>query len=522
MTMEVEAVQAELERILTSRCFRSRQALAKLLGYMVGETLAGNAANLTQQSIAIAVLGKPLDLNDADAALVRVQTGRLRQQLAEYYATEGRFNPLRITLPPRTYQPRIMPHSHESTPSLSQGPGIVCVPRHFLADDVHGSAFITRLTHDYVVSLMTRFNFCQVCLAQETAPQPANWPDAAWETYRADFALFFDLHAEQHGYNLKCSLVHSQTRQIVWAQAFPLDTHNPDATLITAIFRRIANDTLNYERGLAHDFWARQLLASGKPIASHHQVMLALRQQQWTLATPEFRSVLRVCEQRLMQCPEDVQAMLVYADMYRTEYLLKYNAMATPITYLAQFLDTLLQLAPDNAYAHVYLAGFHLLTGNRELCLQALVQAQAINSLDTHLNVTTGLIYIGLGEWQTGIDYIQACIDPSPIYSHWYHIPICLHHYREGHYATALREARKIRMKSLWGPMLRAALYQRNELKDKAAKELEHLHQQHPDFTQASRVLALGFTQSTNRVVKQLSQDAPQKVRPLTRTSPCN
>jgi tetratricopeptide (TPR) repeat protein len=510
------AVQTELENVLTSRCFRPYKALQALLRYLVRQTLADNAANITQYNIAVEGLGKPADFDALTDPLIRMQAGRLRKQLEAYYASEGRFNPLRIILPTGTYQPVFTPHaaitaqlptaSAEPVPQLSQGPGIVCVPRIFVEDEAGAWPFVTRLTSDYV-RVLARFNFCQVMFADETPARKTDWPSAAWHKYGADFALFFDLYAEGQGYSLKCSLVHSLSQKIVWTHGFLLGSSYPTPAILTPIFRRIANDTLNYERGIAHDVWARWLLDSGKPIADHHQVMLALRQQQWSLAAPEFRSVLRACEHRLERFPDDVQAMLVYADMYRTEYLLKHNEMRFPITYLVELLSILVHLAPDNAYTHLFVAGFHLLTDNREQCLAALAQAQAINPLDTHLNVTTGLIYIGLGEWQLGGKYIQECIDLSPIYSDWYHIPLCLCHYREGHYAAALQEAKKIRMKSIWGPMLRTALYQRNKQWGKADRELGNLAQDYPNLTQAGRHLALGFTPGTNHLVKQLWQE---------------
>lgn len=116
---------------------------------------------------------------------------------------------------------------------------------------------------------------------------------------------------------------------------------------------------------------------------------------------------------------------------------------------------------------------------------------------------------MGLGEWQIGAKYIQDCIDLSPIYADWYHIPLCVHHYRAGHYAAALREARKIRLKIVWGPMLRTVLYQRNDLKDKPYTELGKLKQDHPNFIKSGHDLAWSFTHDTNLVVKQLLQDVP-------------
>lgn len=512
--MEIDAltIQKELESILSSRCFRSRKASKKLLRYIVTASITGNPQPLTQHAIAVEGLGRQPDFNDIYNPLVRVQAGRLRKQLEEYYATEGLLNQVRIELPLGSYQPVFTRHEHElrnplpvpadESFSISQGPSIACVPRNFLADETVGWPFITHVTREYVNAL-TRFNFCQVMFTEDT---PARVP-----IERTDFILFFDLHSSGESYSLKCSLVQNQTLQIIWAESFALGSHDPTPALLNPIFKRIANDTVSLECGLTHDVWVRQLLDSGKPIAAHHQVMVATRQQLWELSPVNFRNLRLVCEQRLEQFPHDVQATLIYADLCRSEYLLKYREFDSLKTHWAQVADTLMQLAPGNAHSHLYAAGAYLLDEEYELCLEALARAQSMNPLDTHLNTISGLIHIGMGDWRTGAQLIQDCVDISPIYPDWYHIPLCLSHYREGRFRVAMQEAKKIRLKHCWGPMLRAALYQHNDLWEKAGVEYQRLANNHPDFIQTGKNLAQGFTSKANRVIGKILSDFPPK-----------
>jgi tetratricopeptide (TPR) repeat protein len=508
--MEIDALSqyTELENVLASRCFRDRKALQTFLRYVVSQTLAGNAAAITQYRIAVEGLGKASDFDANHDPLIRIQAGRLRKQLEEYYATEGRFNPLRISLPVGSYQPvfsRSTPLAaalqHEPAPSTSHGPNIICIPRLFVADESSGWPFITRLTREYVNALI-RFNFCQVMFANDETHQAAS-PE------QVDFALFFDLHNADIGYSLKCSLVQRQTRQIIWAESFTIGNHYPAPPLLNAIFKRIANDSVSLGRGLAHDVWARQLLDAGKPIADHHQVMIAVRQQLWDLSAVNFRNLRLVCEQRLAQFPHDVQATIIYADLCRSEYLLKYREFESLKTHWARVADTLMQLAPGNAHSHLYAAGAYLLEEEYELCLEALAKAQAINALDTHLNTISGLMHLGMGDWQTGAQLIQDSVDISPIYPDWYHIPLCIFHYREGRYLTARQEAKKIRLKHFWGPMLRTALYQRNDLWGKADTEYQQLAQTYPDFIQTGINLSQGFTSKANQVIGKVWANIP-------------
>lgn len=209
MKIEASAIETELGRILQSHCFRPHKTLKKFLEYVVKQSLKDADANFTQQHIAVEALGKDSDFDPIYNPLIRVQAGRLRKQLEDYYATEGRFNPLRISLPNGSYQPVFTRHQTETSrspalqedadPGISQGPSIVCIPRSFAPDDVLSWPFITRLTRDYVTAI-TQFNYCQVMFSDETPWQQAHWPQDAWRKYGADFALFFDLHTDNTGY----------------------------------------------------------------------------------------------------------------------------------------------------------------------------------------------------------------------------------------------------------------------------------------------------------------------------------
>ncbi|WML86208.1 hypothetical protein [Thiothrix subterranea] len=215
------------------------------------------------------------------------------------------------------------------------------------------------------------------------------------------------------------------------------------------------------------------------------------------------------------QFPHDIQATIIYADLCRSEYLLKYREFESLKIHWARVADTLMQLAPGNAHSHLYAAGAYLLEEEYELCLKALQAAQAINSLDTHLNTISGLIHIGMGDWATGSQLIQDSVDISPIYPDWYHIPLCMSHYREGRYLTAMQEAKKIRLKHFWGPMLRTALYQRNDLWGKADKEYQQLAQTCPDFVQTGQSLAQSFTHKVNQVIGKVWADVPNDTKQL-------
>jgi adenylate cyclase len=96
-------VRAELERILASRCFQQAGRATHFLRFVVEQTLAGASQRLKGYTIGVEVFGRPPDFDAQSDALVRVEAGRLRRRLVEYYAGEGAHDPVRIDLPRGSY-----------------------------------------------------------------------------------------------------------------------------------------------------------------------------------------------------------------------------------------------------------------------------------------------------------------------------------------------------------------------------------------------------------------------------------
>lgn len=102
-----EAVAQALAKINVSHAFVSSERHQRLLRYLVEQTLAGKANRLNQYAIAIDVLARDATFDPSTDSAVRVEIGRLRAKLHEYYDTEGSGDEVRITLPRGKYVPAI-------------------------------------------------------------------------------------------------------------------------------------------------------------------------------------------------------------------------------------------------------------------------------------------------------------------------------------------------------------------------------------------------------------------------------
>jgi len=92
-------VRAELDRILATKGFSSAGRISRLLRYVVDKTLAGQTDQLKEYAVGVEVFDRDDQYDPRLDSIVRVEAGRLRSRLDEYYSGEGAASDIRIGLP---------------------------------------------------------------------------------------------------------------------------------------------------------------------------------------------------------------------------------------------------------------------------------------------------------------------------------------------------------------------------------------------------------------------------------------
>lgn len=113
-----EPIQQQVQRIVQSEQFRSSGVLRRLLTFLSDKAIAGEADNLKEYVVAIEGLGKSSTYDPQHNSAVRIQMGRLRQRLAEYYRTEGKTDPMIVDLPKGRF--RLTFEERSNAPTFNQ------------------------------------------------------------------------------------------------------------------------------------------------------------------------------------------------------------------------------------------------------------------------------------------------------------------------------------------------------------------------------------------------------------------
>ena len=93
----------QIEKLTKSHSLHSSESLCKLLRYLAEHTLDHPGIALKEYQIATEVLGRPAGFDPQSDSTVRVQAGRLRVKLAEYYGQEGVHDPVLVEIPKGSY-----------------------------------------------------------------------------------------------------------------------------------------------------------------------------------------------------------------------------------------------------------------------------------------------------------------------------------------------------------------------------------------------------------------------------------
>lgn len=252
--------RAEVERILASKGFASAGRLSRLLRYIVDKTLAGEADQLKEYAVGVEVFDRDDQYDPRLDSIVRVEAGRLRSRLDEYYNGEGANAAWRVRLPRGGYvaqfEARKEPGSWATwpvtlaltaaviamvvwlggstpTPAETGAPGVAV-----LAFGGNDSALASRITEN-VTSELARLGTVSVSShtsAMQYAGTRAPLRDIA-AALNVDYAVEASVDREPEGVLVVIRLVNTATDRKVW-----VSDYRGAADDARAISQRIAFD----------------------------------------------------------------------------------------------------------------------------------------------------------------------------------------------------------------------------------------------------------------------------------------
>jgi hypothetical protein len=177
---EREHLLEQINRLVNSHALHGSESLCKLLRYLAKHAVDHPGTPIKEFQIATEVFGRSPDFDPQLDSMVRVQAGRLRSKLTEYYGSDGLEDPIVVELPKGTYVLSFH-HRNASTAKSSAGNlnGVAnkealekSTERRWGTEVISLSIFLAAAILVIVWLLATRTS-APVGLASETEPVPA-------------------------------------------------------------------------------------------------------------------------------------------------------------------------------------------------------------------------------------------------------------------------------------------------------------------------------------------------------------
>ena len=482
-------VRAQLARLLASGAFPASARRRRLLEYVVEETLAGRSDRLKAYALAVFGLGREAGFDPQGDPIVRLEASRLRRGLERYYLTDGRDDPIRITIPKGHYVPAFEVRDRDAGPERvvaaptawqlkwrhrlggrgtvaaglcaigvvavitlwapwrtnnevqAAGPALIVVPFQRLSEDESVQLLAAGLTRGLVTNLM-RFDGLQVFAAPVGGNNEMPLPSAAGEA--PAFMVTGSVQRGPDRLQVSATLTDRTSGRVLWSHAY-------DQVLTAANVLDVQDDVAaGIASSLAQVYGVVSSAATRQLAQARPETMFAYDCVQRAFAFRrtfdlEAYPIVRAClEEAVRRDPNyaGAWAMLAFAHMDAARYELV-DAPARPGELDAGLAAAqhAVELAPESVRSLQSLAALRFARGEYDEAERVQRKAIALNPHDPESLAQLGWRLVVRGQWQEGGTLLQEAIDRSMVVPAWYHETLAVALYLGGDFQRARDEA---------------------------------------------------------------------------------
>jgi len=508
----------QLNNILSSHQFANAFRIKKLLKFLVDETLAGRAEQIKAYTIALNVFDRGVDFDPQSDPIVRINAGRLRRHLDDFYQNCGPEDTVRIIIPKGSYVPRfdrIQPSPKdrstldkeacevllgvETGPEKSERrytePVIAVLP---FTDFEEGQTAISLLDgfSDELSSGLALFQDIRVIDYYSMAQfrdQPVGIRKIG-QQLGADYLISGSIKATDSFMKIRVSLSDTKSGVQIWTKIFDrsLSADSLSETL-SDITNRIIGAVAS-EFGELFKERKNGILHSVQTDLTHYEMMFLHRHAQLTGNWEYGPRIKKNLEQVLTSDPEFALGWALLAETHCDRHAHEYSKSDGSLNQAYACTKKALHYDPYCQYAHYIMTYVHLLRREPDKVIEASKQVFDLNPNAAFTIGGTALWLCIAGDFDHGLELMNHSIQLNPYYPGWFHHAPYLFHLKQGNYEKALEEAEKFHMPEYYMSFLDKAVATGLLGRTRAAKDLlNRVVELHPDFANHPRYYVSAF-----------------------------
>jgi TolB-like protein len=504
-----QSIREQLRRIVANPEFVVPERLKQLLRFLIEETLAGRTHRLKGYNLAVEVLGRDEQFDPQTDPIVRVEVGRLRRAMQDYYQGAGSDDPVHIKIPKGCYIPifssmkksiELLPTGHNNTighldasksilaapaflPTIAVlpllGSGSTTTPEHF-ADGLSNS-LVLAFTHYRGVHVIAHRS------AGQFKDQLVNVRDIG-QRLGARYILDGSVHHCVDMVRVIMHLTDAQTGMQLWAEHYDYEmTVSNVFSLQEEIACRVAA-LIADDYGVICRNLIQESCSDGSLYTSSYEAVLHGRHYLMTLTSEHYWRARKSLERAVEINPTCVMAWVELAIVYVNDYAHVVDSLPDALEKAEHCARKAVSLDPMCQSAHAVLALVHFQRNDRVALLEAAERALALRPESSTAVAWVGHLMAQSGEWERGLAVREKALRFKPYYPGWLHTSTYYDHFRKQDYQAALAEARKCNMPGFFQEwILRAAALGQLGQQQQAHDAVQSLLKLRPDFPAAPR-----------------------------------
>jgi adenylate cyclase len=450
-------IQTELEHILSSKTFKKSTVLSNFLRYIVTETLQEKAHELKEYTIAVKGFGKPADFNPQFDAMIRINAGRLRRLLVEYYKEEGKDDPVNISMTSGSYVPAFSDrgkvketvHETESDVSKKNRPlnTVAVLPFRNLSgsseNDFLIDGFCEQLSSDLgqfqeikVIAYYSSSKFRETKLDIKQVGRELN----------TSHLITGSIYRDSTHLRVSIQLINAITGVQLWTQTYERDIQS---SFVYDIFDDILKQIVPIFSGYYGLIVRSNSLSTQLDPSISQETMDAVfwfYHYEIRITEDIFQMAKMKIEKSLQVDPNYALAWALLAHLYVDSESLAYKTTGNPLEEADKCIERALQLDRNCQHAWLSLSWMQAYMREKNKAIKSLERCLSINPKASYFFAGACWMYAILSEYDKSMEFYQKAIELNPYCPWWLNMAPIFAQFHSGNYEGVLEYASRINL----------------------------------------------------------------------------
>ena len=450
-------VQKELEHILCSKTFKKSAVLSNFLRYVVTETIHEKANELKEYTIAVKGLGKPPDFNPQIDAMIRINAGRLRRLLEEYYEEEGKEDSVIISMTRGSYVPafsdrgKIKKTVHEAQSAVIKKNTplntVAVLPFRNLSgspdNDFLIDGFCEQLSSDLgqfqeikVIAYYSSSKFRETKLDIRQLGRELN----------TSHLIAGSIYRDSTHLRVSIQLVNAITGVQLWTQTYERDVQS---SFVYDIFDDILKQVVPIFSGYYGLIVRSNSLSTQLDPSISQETMDAVfwfYHYEIRITEDIFRVAKMKIEKSLQVDPNYALAWALLAHLYVDSESLAYKTVSNPLEEADKCIERALQLDRDCQHAWLSLSWMQAYRREKNKAIKSLERCLSINPRASYFFAGACWMYAILSEYDKSMEFYQKAIELNPYCPWWLNMAPIFAQFHSANYEGVLEYASRINL----------------------------------------------------------------------------